>query len=303
MQSELILLVFVGILAKFMYHQHNLEESMYESHNHYVLVAQYYIGTTTMHKRKPILWIHTQTELNSRNWLTFGSRNTHQLNQPYLQITMKSIYDHCKDTFNICLINDDSFNHLLNWNVEIDDIPCKSTYRTLALSMILHEYGGLLVPQSFLCYKDLTPLLTPSFLVAEGWTQSTRNVEFEANPTFMSCKRNCTTMKAFIQFQEKIYKEKTEDHVFSGRISKWLSKHATILDGVKIGIKCTDGTPVTIQDLLGNVHIPISQQKYGILLPHEDLLTRTKYNWFSRLSTDQVLSSNMIISKYMIAAH
>jgi len=276
---------------------------MYESHNHYLLVAEYYIGTTTMHRRKPILWVHTQTDINSRHWETFGSRNTTKLNQPYLQITMKSIYEQCKDSFNVCLITDDSFSHLLNWNIDFHDIPCKSTYRTLGLSMLLYEYGGVVVPQSFLCNHDLLPLTKHDFIVAEGFNTSTARRTFSPSTEFMACKRKCKDMQSFISFQEHIYKQKTNQHIFQGKLSAWLKRHATVLDGMKIGIKQTNGAPVTVGDLLGTSHLSMSKNGYGILIPQQDILRHTKYSWFARLSTQQLLSSDLIIAKYMIASH
>ena len=35
---------------------------------------------------KPIIWIHMVRDINARNWLSFYSRNSTKLNQPYLFI-------------------------------------------------------------------------------------------------------------------------------------------------------------------------------------------------------------------------
>ena len=43
---------------------------------------------------KPIIWIHTKYNINSRDWLSFSSRNTEQLNQPYIFSCVKSIIKH-----------------------------------------------------------------------------------------------------------------------------------------------------------------------------------------------------------------
>ena len=42
--------------------------------------------------KKPIMWIHIKYEYNARKWLSFGSRSSCELNQPYLYLTLKSIY-------------------------------------------------------------------------------------------------------------------------------------------------------------------------------------------------------------------
>ena len=41
--------------------------------------------------KKPILWIHIDYTYNSRSWLSFGSRSSLDLNQPYLYLTVMSI--------------------------------------------------------------------------------------------------------------------------------------------------------------------------------------------------------------------
>ena len=51
--------------------------------------------------------------MNARWWKSFGSRNTKCLNQPYQYLTIKSIVDKCGEHFNICLIDDKSFEKLI----------------------------------------------------------------------------------------------------------------------------------------------------------------------------------------------
>ena len=46
---------------------------------------------------KPILWIHNKYEINSRNWDSFMSRNTNNLNQPYRRLCVDTIIKHCSD--------------------------------------------------------------------------------------------------------------------------------------------------------------------------------------------------------------
>jgi hypothetical protein len=62
---------------------------------------------------RPILWIYVPYQYNSRHWESFGSRSSHDLNQPYLYMTVKSIINHCDRSFNICIIDDDSFGKLI----------------------------------------------------------------------------------------------------------------------------------------------------------------------------------------------
>jgi len=310
MYTELIILILFSIIARYLYHNYKQASEMFESAEHYQLVSDYYIGEK-MSKRKPILWIHTSTEVNARNWDSFYSRNNTKLNQPYLQITMKSIYDKCKESFNICLIDDDVFRRLLSWNVDLDDLadPMKSHYRKLGLSMLLYHYGGMLVPQSFLCVKNLhemyTTGLSNGMFVVENIN---KGITHDQSPYFpdtvmMGCKKKSKVMKEFIEMQEELYKDKSAQSDFIGNESLWLNRQSITMDGKYIGIKKIDGSPVSLEELLGTSHIPISDSIYGIYLPQKEILSRTKYNWFARMSPDQIVNSQLIIAKYILASY
>jgi hypothetical protein len=304
MYTELILFIAFFIMAKYIYSNYKLSEEMFESHEHYQLVSDYFIGEK-MSKRKPILWMHTSTEVNARNWQSFYSRNSTKLNQPYLQITMKSIYDACKDSFNICLVDDDVFRRLLSWNVDLEDLadPVKSHYRNLGMSMILHQYGGMFVPQSFLCMKNLIHLYHDglshnTMFVVENVNHTTDSREYMPDSHFMGCKKNSSIMKQWIDYQETLYLDKTAQSDILG--NDWLyKKDITIVDGKYIGVKQQNGDPVPIDELLGTepIDIPIH---YGILLPQQEILSRYKYAWFARMSPEQILNSTLMINKYII---
>jgi len=38
----------------------------------------------------------------------------------------------------------------------------------------------------------------------------------------------------------------------------------------------------------------------GIYIPHDELMRRTKYNWYAYLTSEQVLEANVFLSKYML---
>jgi hypothetical protein len=310
MYTNLILLIVFAIISQYLYRSYKLTEELFESNEHYQLVSDYFIGEQ-MSKRKPILWIHTSTELNARNWDSFYSRSNKKLNQPYLQITMKSIYDKCKDSFNVCLIDDDIFRRLLSWNIDLEDLaePMKSHYRQLGMSMLLHSYGGLIVPQSFLCVKNLVDLYNQgltkhTMFVVENTTRDSHLTEtYYPDTRMMSCKKGSLCMKQLMEYQEALYKDKTNQPDFEGNVRIWLNSNAFIVDGKDIGLKKVNGSPVLLEELLGTEHIELPATTYGIDLPQTELLSRSKYSWFARMSTDQILKSQLLIAKYMLASY
>ena len=310
--SKIILIIVFSLISKYIYSSYKESEDMFDSHEHYQYVSEYFIGDK-MSKNKPILWLFSTPEINARNWQSFYSRNTLKVNQPYLQITMKSIYDKCKDSFNVCLINDDVFDSLLKWNINIHDIaqPNKDHYRHLGLSMILYHYGGFVVPPSFLCIHNLYNLYTSSLKekgifvledVNHGVTHD--QTPYMPNIQMMGCKKKNAIMQKCVEYQEYLFLDKTSQSDFIDNVNLWCNRNVPIIDGKYIGVKKISGQPVTIDELLGTTPIeyPMSTL-YGIYIPQNEILKRTKYKWFARMSTDQIIESQLMISQYMVASY
>ena len=133
-----------------------------EKKTDYDLIRLYLLNHSPMYgHNKPKLWIHTKYDLNARKWLSFQSRNSHQLNQPYLFMTIQTIVNMCGNDFHICLIDDDTFAKLIpGWDhdMQIMQEPVRSHMRQQGLMTLLYYYGGMVVPDSFLCMRTLLPL-------------------------------------------------------------------------------------------------------------------------------------------------
>jgi hypothetical protein len=128
------------------------------------LIRKYLLNESPLYgMNRPKLWIHSTYEKNARQWKDFYSRNTTDLNQPYIHLTIKSIINHCGADFNICLIDDETFSKLIpTWEVNMATLsePHKSTYREVGMLQLLYLYGGIIVPNSFICMQNLAPHLT-----------------------------------------------------------------------------------------------------------------------------------------------
>lgn len=301
MYTNIIIFLTAILISRYIYSYYKEANDYFDSKEQYQLVSDYFIGEK-MRAQKPILWIHTSTELNARNWESFYSRNTTSLNQPYLQITMKSIYDNCNASFNVCLVDDDVFRRLLSWNIDLDDLaePMKTHYRQLGMCMILHEYGGMFVPQSFLCKQDLIDLYQSKMFVAEEVNHTTQVNTFVPGLKFMGCKRNCPLMKKCVDHLETLFKNKTQQMDFQGDIHAYLSQcGCTVVDGSKVGIKKKNKSPILLQDLVETTHFDMPSSTYGLYVPRDEILRRPKFEWFARMSTKQILESPMMFTHYV----
>jgi hypothetical protein len=273
-------------------------------------------GSTLAKSKKPVLWVHVPYEYNSRNWLSFGSRSSFDLNQPYLYLTVRSIINQCDDSFTICLIDDTSFGKLIpGWNIDVKRVtdPILDNVRKLGLMKLIEIYGGMLCPLSFVCMKDLIGLYNKgtagnSMFVCETTDRnitSTTN-DFYPNILFSGAPKQNNTVKRLIEYiQYTMSVDYTSETAFLGNYNRWVNSRTDtgeihLINGMEIGIKTYDDRPILLEDLMSNNYLKIYPNTYGILIPSVELLNRRKYEWFTRMSEKQVLESNTIIGNYLL---
>lgn len=285
----------------------------------YEEIKKYLLKDKTLDKtKKPILWIHIPHEYNSRNWLNFGSRSSNDLNQPYLYLTVKSIIKNCDESFKIVLIDDGTFDKLVpNWNINIDMIsePIKGYVRQLAMAKLIYTYGGLNVPISFLCFQNLIGLYNKGtnddlMFVCENYNMNitSTNKLFYPNANFMGAKKNNATIKEFINFMERtISVDFTAQNNFLGDFDTWCNSKIikgkmSLIPGTDVGTKNVDNGAITIETLLSDDYIHFYGKMYGIWIPSQMMLKRKHYEWFARMSPEQIFQSQFILAKYIVLA-
>jgi hypothetical protein len=308
-----VILIVLGILYKKFEDKRLTEENEYN----YKVVQNYLLdGVTLAKSKKPILWIYVPYEYNSRKWLSFGSRSSFDLNQPYLYLTVRSIINHCDKSFTICIIDDNSFAKLLpNWNINMSMIgePVSSNVRKLALMNLLYKYGGLMCPISFLCIKDLIGLYSKGTRGNKMFVCETvnRNItsttyDFYPNLSFSGAPKECEMVKQAIDFISRtISTDYTAESIFLGDFNRWTNTRIekgeiNMITGLEIGTKTAQGKQVLLDELLSNNYINFSPNTYGILIPEREILNRRHYEWFTRLSIKQVLQTDTILGNYML---
>lgn len=309
----LIIIVFLAYLYKRYETTH-----LYQEYDENIDMRKYLLGELTRDDigriRKPLLWIYVPHEYNSRNWLSFGSRSSYELNQPYLYLTVKSILKHCNKDFHIILIDDNSFPKLLeDW--QYHSAPLDKNKRMFGLMNILHTYGGLLTPISFVCFKSLIDMYYTGtrndkmFVVENVNSQSLVDAKFVPCPCFMGAlKHNQVLMELINYIKHIIDNDYTLDNRITGKVSEWITTQAAggrinIVRGYEVGVMTKNELPVLVDDLMGTSYINIDlASTYGLWVPAEQILHRTNYQWFARMSEEQVLLSNVILGKYILKA-
>ena len=291
----------------------------------YELIRKYLLNDNPLYGYdRPKLWIHSKYEYNARMWKSFGSRSSVDLNQPYIHLTVKTIINHCGNDFNVCLIDDDSFSRLIpGWDVKISGLaePLKSHQREIAFAELLYIYGGLVVPNSFICLKNLMPFYLDGIrndkpFVCEmvnrfsNKLHDTKQQMFTANPGFMGTPKRSPEIKSMIKYlkERNVNPHFSNEPEFLGYTSFWCNYEVAagkinMVDGLTIGVKTNQGKPVLLEDLMEENELAICPKRnYGILIPADELLKRFKYQWFAVMNSEELLKTNMIVTRYLQTA-
>jgi hypothetical protein len=309
----------VTITLSVIYNKYKDSEEDDEHMTNYKLVRQYLLNESSLaQSKKPIIWIHMVYDTNARWWPSFGSRNTDNLNQPYQYLTLKSIIDKCGNDFNVCLIDDESFPNIVpGWTIDLSLVadPVKSKIRQLALSKVLYNFGGFLLPSSFICFQNLAPLyetLTTDnkMFVGEMLNRNgvSEKMNFFPDTKFMGCQRNCPMMLNYMNYLEIVAStDFTSDSDYNGSYGRWCfdkinKNEMNIIPAHFLGMSDASGKQVTLEMLMSNNFLNLSGQVQGLYIPADEILKRTAYQWFARLSAKQALSSDTTIGKYLLIA-
>lgn len=309
----------VTIALSLIYNKYKSKEDDDEHMKNYNIVRKYLLNESSLaQSKKPIIWIHMVYDINARWWPSFASRNTDKLNQPYQYLTLKSIIDNCGDDFNVCLIDDDTFQNILpGWTVDLSLVadPIKSKIRQLALARVLYNYGGMLLPSSFLCFQNLEPLYTGltngdkmfvgEMLVRNG---ASEKVNFFPDTKVMGCLKECPMMSDYINYLEVIVStDFTAESQFNGSYGRWCFEkinkgQMNMIPADLLGMRDADGKQVTLEMLMSNNFLNLSSKVQGLYIPADEILKRNAYQWFARLSAKQALESDTTIGKYLLVA-
>jgi hypothetical protein len=309
----------ITITLSLIYNKYKSSEDEDEHMKNYRLVKKYLLNDSSLaQSKKPIIWIHMVYDVNARWWPSFGSRNTDNLNQPYQYLTLKSIIDKCGEDFNVCLIDDDTFQNIVpGWTIDLSLVadPVKSKIRQLALAKVLFNYGGFLMPSSFICFQNLAPLyetltvgnkmFVGEMLVRNGVSEQ---MNFFPDTKFMGCQRNCPMMSDYINYLEVVAStDFTAESQFLGAYGRWcfdkINKgEMNIIPAHFLGMSDMAGKQVTLEMLMSNNFLNLSGQVQGLYIPADEILKRTAYQWFARLSAKQALASDTMIGKYLLIA-
>jgi hypothetical protein len=310
----------VALVATASYVATKYKQSFTGEDDEYQLIRQYLLNDSPLQGiHRPKLWIHLPYERNQRNWKSFGTRTSMDLNEPYLEVLIKSIIRHCSDDFHICLIDDSTFSKLIpSWDIDLIHVaePMRSRIRELGEAEILHLYGGVWLPPSFLCMRSLKQLYDHSRmgmpLIGELNSHNVRvnhNSVFVPSMKIMCAQKGCPTMRDLANYlkvhcvKNSHFESQSE---FMGSSSKWcknyiLENRMLLIPGELLGVKSAKRhKPLLTEEWLEEAKLDVDTSAWGIYVDNDEILVRNNFNWLASITVKELYAtSNAQLVKYM----
>lgn len=293
----------------------------FRPHDEYDLIKNYLLNDSPLYGfNRPKIWIHTKYEYNARRWKSFQSRSSYDLNQPYIHLTIKTIVDHCGNDFHICLVDDNTFSKLIpSWSIDLATVaePMKSQLRQIGMAELVYYYGGMVLPNSFLCRRPLLEFYQTGIsgnkpFVCEQINHSANLMKNKQRSTFlpdtyiMGAAKNDPVVKELIVYLKKRNQTPhfSSDRDFLGDTSQWCAEaiaahKMNMISGEHVGVKTQKRTPILVDHLMEEQYLDLAPNCVGIYIPESEILSRKKYQWFAVMSTEELMNTSMAITRYM----
>jgi hypothetical protein len=265
------------------------------------------------------MWIHSKFNNKASVWKYDGSSQS-ELEHPYINLIVKTIVEHCHQDFNICLIDDDSFSKLIPyWTYKINALsePHKTHCRELGMATLLYIYGGIVVPNSFLCIKSLKTVYENGILASKPFigefvnhrdtSVNHKRDTFIPDAKIIGSKKDNIEIKQLVEYYTNIVNNQhfSSELEFKGKNNSWFLNlvklnRFNIVDGKYIGTKTLQNRPIILDDLMDDKLLLLHSDCAGIYIPHDESMRRKKYQWLTTATSEEVIKSKTAISRYLL---
>ena len=135
---------------------------------------------------------------------------------------------------------------------------------------------------------------------------TSQTVDFFPSVQFMGCTKNNAIMSSYINYLETLVStDFTSESVFLGQAARWMygvveQGQVRLIKASQLGVQDNCGKPITLESLMGNTYVQLCSDALGMYVPYDEILKRTAYQWFARLSAKQVLESDTVVGKHLL---
>jgi hypothetical protein len=267
----------------------------------------------------PVIWLYLDnSQVNGRLWSDFMGRSSRAINLPFLNLCYQSIVQQNKGQYRVEAIGglSDLAVRLGGWEelpstLQSANAPVGPAEINWIRAAILAKYGGLWMEPSIISIKPFDKLPSDKIVFFGTDDQETYSGPLGTKaPGLRVLWSPKPDHPMFIQWAG-VAKRRLE----SGGTGKefrndWTSDSLDFAQGYKNEIvyrplselrRKPSGKLIELDDLLmagqeGDLPFAITKESVYVPIPLQELLSRREYGWFTRMSEDQILESDLVVS-------
>jgi hypothetical protein len=300
------ILILLFLILRSNYTKKLKEEKMNASRGEYLDINKYFYDADNLRdSKRRKLWIHIPFEKNARVWENFGSRNTYNLNAPYMTLCIKSIVDNCSESYDIIIYDDTNIHDILkDMDIDLSKISGSllEKYREICRMKILYEYGGIMVPPSLYLQESIFTIdIEDTWYVIDSYNYQSDTMKSMLPSTIVTgSNQKNKHLKKYIQYlEDRALKDFGESSIHYSA-NYFMQNNIPILDGGFIGLKDASNKPIHLDQLMSSKELNLRNDAIGLYMPHEELLHRKAYQWYCYLNEKDILEANVAFSYNML---
>jgi hypothetical protein len=268
--------------------------------------------------KKPVAWVYlNNSDVNARHWKDFMGRSSRVINLPFLNVCYETIVNHTKQHYNIEVITGlaDLAGRLGGWDKLPEPMRNPDTFiREPELNWIraavLKKFGGLWISPSTIWLKDMPECHKGNVMFFGTNTEDTyaTNNSVPAldviwspkpeHPVWVEWEKTVAERINFRTGGSEFRHDERRD--FAETLRKFPGD-IQVLRLPEISRKDAPRKRIQLEDLLetsGGIDAAFDIPDKGLYLPISlaELLQRESFGWFLKMSEDQILDSDLVIS-------
>lgn len=268
---------------------------------------------------KPVIWLYyDNSDVNSRQWLDFGSRSSRALNIPFLNLCYETIVKHNQEEYRIEVIGglSGAAELLGGWDhlppgLRDPIAPVNEAELNYIRAAILSKYGGLWLSPYSVCLKGFGKLPDKVVFFGTDLDETYAGPNGTNVPGFRALWSPTANHPMFVEWAAVTYsrvaKKSGGDQIRGDekwdfiRFSTEYVGTGIMVDSAAEGMRKKDGKRIQLEDLLaagteGNLPFDIYPYTVYVSFPWKELRDREIFGWFLRMSEEQIMNSDIAVT-------
>lgn len=269
-------------------------------------------------KDKPILWVYfNNSDVNSRSWKDFMDRSSHAINLPFLNLCYKSIVEHNSKIYRVEVIGGllDLATRMGGWKhlplpLRNENAVVREPELNWIRAAVLAKWGGLWVSPATICIKPFGPLpkkRTVFFGTDLAPTYSSPDILPGLNVIWSPTANHPIWTTWEKKVRERLNRRSGGSEFRHDEKSdladtlKEFNPECVIMTTSELSRKGSALKRIELEDLLaagteGDLPFQITSDTIYVPIPYPEILQRSAFEWFLRMSEDQIMNSDLVIS-------